>query len=319
MTIDVIGIDAMPVLDILLQIPRIPATNGMTFSTEQSWQGGGKVATAMVASARLGASAGIVGIVGNDAPGRFIRDDFVYHGVDVRHLHLSEGETIFSIVLAEAETQGRSFIGTAAKRLPLEESALDWEYLRQAKYLHLSRMAATEIAAARFAKENGITVVFDADHYEESIFENMDLIDVFIASEFYLPAGAGPEAYEQVCRDLMARGPRIVVITLGAKGCIGVSECGPYFEVPAFTCFPVVDTTGAGDVFHGAYIAALLRGMDAQECARFSNAVSAIKCAFPGGRSGIPDYAIVRRFLDEGVASLEALEERRARYARCPF
>jgi sugar/nucleoside kinase (ribokinase family) len=72
----------------------------------------------------------------------------------------------------------------------------------------------------------------------------------------------------------------------------------------------VKDTTGAGDVFHGAYLAAVLEGLPPDECARYASAVSAIKCMYVGGRTGLPDRRILEGFLTRGVVDTDALDQR---------
>lgn len=91
--------------------------------------------------------------------------------------------------------------------------------------------------------------------------------------------------YEAGCRRLMTAGPSTVIVTLGSRGSVGLTEQDGFFKTESFQV-PVRDTTGAGDVFHGAYIVGLLEGMNAPECARFASAVSAIKCTCFGGRTG---------------------------------
>jgi len=84
---------------------------------------------------------------------------------------------------------------------------------------------------------------------------------------------------------------------------------GEMHEIPSFKV-PVVDTTGAGDDFHGAYAAIMLEGLSHVECARHASAVSAIKCTFVGGRTGLPDRAMLKRFLEDGALPTAELEER---------
>lgn len=313
---DVIGIDEMPCLDFLMQVPHIPGTNGVVFAQRQSWQGGGKVATAMVTCARLGVSAGLIGSVGDDAPGRFLRRDLERHGVNTTHLSVG-GTTSISVALAETETEGRSFIGARGRYEALALTDAHRRTISGAKYLHLSKMTSLTVSAAEYAKAQGVTVVFDADAYSAEIWDNMHLIDVLIASEYFVPDAF--RGWEAACDLLLARGPDTVVITLGGQGCVGKGIHQPYFELPAFRGLPIVDTTGAGDVYHGAYIAGMLKGMDMPACARFASAVAYIKCGYQGGRAGIPDSETVARFLREGVLNTRELDARAAFYACCPL
>ncbi|MDD4796592.1 MAG: carbohydrate kinase family protein, partial [Eubacteriales bacterium] len=226
------------------------------------------------------------------------------------HMVVDEGaKTTFVVCLAEKNKMGRSFLGRGGTRRQLTAQELDKDYITSAKYLHLGHMGPVQVQAAKWARECGITVVDDAGAYNKDTDEHTDLIDVFIASESYYDGLFQDENYEKNCRAIQQRGPRIVVVTLGAKGCVGV-EGDRYFEIPAFQGLNILDTTGAGDVFHGAFICAMLQGWDAEQCARFSSAVSAIKCTRLGGRAGIPDFQTTMKFLETGVIDYTEIDKR---------
>lgn len=310
MPVDVVGIDDFPVVDFLMQTDRIPGTNEMADLHGYSWQGGGKVSTAIAALGRLGAKAGIAGIVGGDAFGRFCIEDFKRHGVDTSRMIVEPDKTTtLSVCIAERETKGRSFLGKWGTCRRLEVGDLDREYITSARYVHLWQMTPATVRAAEWAREGGARVVFDADVYDGEIEKNLGLIDVFIASEFFYKSMFHDECYEENCRRLREKGPGVVVITLGDKGSLGL-EADTFFEMPAFTGVEIVDTTGAGDVYHGAFIYGLLQGWSAVETARFANAVAAIKCTRPGGRAGIPDAATAERFLRDGHIDYTEIDKR---------
>ncbi|HHZ12638.1 MAG: carbohydrate kinase family protein [Caldicoprobacterales bacterium] len=310
--IKVVGI-GNPVMDFLIHTRKIPKTNESCRLEEYSWQGGGKVPSALVALGRLGVKTGMVGVVGNDAFGRFLIDDFKRHDVDVSRLYVDpNGQTSFCICLSEEETQGRSFIGRQPNLRKLTLEDLDREYITQGDYLHLSHMTPVTRQAALWSREKGNTVVFDADYYQEEIEKNYGLIDVFIASEFYYRAVFQDDNHEENCRLIQKEGPDIVIFTFGEHGCLGVYG-DKYFEMPAFKV-KVMDTTGAGDVFHGAFIYGLIQGWDVEDIARFSSAVSAIKCTRVGGRAGIPDLPTVEQFLKDGTIDYREIDQRVAFY-----
>lgn len=319
MKTEIIGIDDFPVVDLSISLCRLPETNGAVEARGQSWQGGGKVATALCAAGRLGASAGIIGIVGDDSPGRFCKADFERHGVDTGHLILQQdATTTLSIAMAESQTGGRSFIGIygTTRRLQIED--LDKGYIQSAKYLHLWQMTPACVQAAQWAREAGVTVAFDGDVYETQTLRHLHLIDVLIASEFFARDMLGRDDPKAACEAMRAAGPRIAVVTLGEKGCVGIDETG-FFEQPAFTGLPLEDTTGAGDVFHGAFLYCLSQGLSARECARVSSAVSAIKCTRRGGRAAIPTRKMVDALLRGESLDYGEIEERVRHYARCRF
>jgi sugar/nucleoside kinase (ribokinase family) len=344
-------------MDQLVNVPRVPRGNSLALAEEVFHQGGGNVATAIAAAARLGAAAGMIGRVGGDSTGDFLIRDFIYNGVDTSRILRGEPGTSspYSIAISEVELGTRMFLikrGTAA---PLRPEDIDFDYLAGAKVLHLETGDPASLAAARFARERGITVTLDAGDYTEDRVALIPYVDVLIASDqFYEgmfkkgpapspdPGGAAPDRpppgnadqgapppppsptpddpeaegqeYWRNCEKLHALGPPVVWVTRGAAGCVGLAE-GEYLRVPTFDV-PVKDTTGAGDVFHGAYIAAMLEGLRPGECARYANAVSSIKCMFVGGRTGIPNRETLRRFLTDGTVDTTEIEERLAYYRR---
>ncbi|MDK2902567.1 MAG: hypothetical protein PWP48_1592 [Clostridiales bacterium] len=312
---DVVGIGT-PTQDFLAHIKELPKENEATRLLEYSWQGGGKVPTAMVALARLGAKVGIIGVVGDCPYGRFCIEDFNRHGIDTSRMVIDRGkETSFCLVLSEEKSNGRNILfhpGTARK---LEIDDLDREYITSGKYLHISEAYPAVRQAAIWAREKGVQVVFDADGYSPEIENMVPMIDVFIASEFYYRAVFNDENYEENCRKIMAQGPSIVVFTFGEKGCIAMDKTG-FYMVPGFKV-NVVDTTGAGDVYHGAFIYGLLQGWDIEKTARFSNAVAAIKCTRIGGRAGIPTLSTVMHFLETGEIDYTEIDERVKYYEKC--
>jgi sugar/nucleoside kinase (ribokinase family) len=309
MGIDIIGIEN-PIMDFNILLDKMPDAGGFASLKEYSWQGGGNVGSALVAAARLGAKCGVVGIVGDDGYGQFCIDDFRRHNIDTSHLIKDAGnKTSFVICLAEISTKGRSFIAKPGTRRQPTITELDKDYLSTTKYIHLGPMGQPQVQAAVWAKEMGITVVDDAGYFNSDTDAHTDLIDVFVGSEHYYKGLFNDNHYENNCKSIQKRGPRIVVFTLGAKGCVGI-DGDQYFTVPAFNNISIVDTTGAGDVFHGAFIFGLLQGWDLKKTSLFSSAVSAIKCTRLGGRAAIPDYNTVQKFIETGTIDYTEIDKR---------
>lgn len=307
---DVVGL-GIPYYDLVINVNELPERDGAASANEVFLQGGGKVATAMAAAARLGRSAGMIAKVGANLRGDFIVRDFAYNGVDTAGIVRGEPGTSssFCLSLSEERSRTRVFIGqqgTAGELLPEE---VDFEYLAKARYLHLESATAASLAAARFARERGIVTVLDADSYHDSIRELLPLIDICIGSEFFCRDMFPEKTVREACGELRELGCSTAIITLGSRGCEGIDRAEGYFSLESCRV-KVKDTTGAGDVFHGAYIAAQLEGMGARESARFASAVSAIKCTAPGGRTGIPNRETVQKFLETGEIDGREAEER---------
>ena len=311
---DIVGI-CSPVVDLLVNIPHFPVEENHIRAHEIFPQGGGNCASAMAAAARLGARAGILGRVGGDATGDFIIKDFKYNGVDTSRIIRGAPYTSSSYCVAISETDkgSRKFLvrpGTVGRITPDE---IAYDYIKTAKILHIeSGGDAASLAAVKFAKENGVTVSIDAGYYSKNSEVVLPYVDVFIASEYFyegmFPDDNGPDSYRRNFEKIREIGPSVIWVTLGEKGCVGFVD-GRMYEIPSFKV-EVKDTTGAGDDFHGAYVAIMLEGLPHDECARHASAVAAIKCMFVGGRTGLPDRAMLKRFLDEGILPTEELEER---------
>ena len=259
MHFDIVGLES-PCVDLNINVKNFPTPDGGERVLESSWQGGGKVATGMIAAARLHAKGAFIGTVGDDSYGEFCRRDFEAHGIDTCHLVKREKETtLFDVVVSDKKSMGRSILyypGEAPVRFMQVEELPD-DYLKNTTYFYISQINETTLEAIKRAKSAGASIVMDADNYSPGDEEAFGLIDVMIGSEFYYKALFGNEDYEANCRSLREKGPNIVVFTQGSKGCLGVGEEG-FFTLPAYQV-EVVDTVGAGDVFHGAFIAGLLQ------------------------------------------------------------
>lgn len=313
---DVVGI-GFPCIDLLLNVDEFPQPNSYARLQDYSWQGGGKVATALVALGRLGVETGLLSVMGGDPFAKFLIGDFQRHSVDTSHVIIDPaGTTTLSVPLSDTATGSRSFLFSFSTCRAMEEGELDAGYIASAKFLHLENAGSVSAAAAKIARKNGIKVVIDADNEHSVKLEDLHLIDVVIASEFFYRAHFQFNRYEDACRSILSMGPEIIVFTLGGQGCVGMDEEG-YFEVPAFKV-DVADTTGAGDVFHGAFIYGLLQGRKARECSVFASAVAAVKCTRLGGRAGIPNLETTLKFLQGGEIDYAEIDRRVAFYKNPP-
>ena len=311
---EIAGYD-MPCVDLAVNVDVFPKPNGGAGVNALSWQGGGKVASGMTAAARLGAKCAILGAVGSDDYGRFCQKDFQRHGVDISNLLCREGETTsLSIVISDRETQGRSIVYRHGSAPPPRPEELDGEILNNCRWFFISHVTGVAMYAVQKAKEAGAKILVDADSYSSELMEHIDLIDVFIGSEFCYNVLFHDQNYEENCEALCEKGPSTVIFTFGPQGCAGFSRDCRGFRLPAHPV-PVVDTTGAGDVFHGAYLAGAVRGMSSMECARLATAAACIKCTRMGGRAGVPDWDAAQEFLKTGRVDYTEIDKRAAFYA----
>lgn len=302
--IRIVGIDT-PWLDELIRLEEMPGDNMSARIMDISHQGGGKVSTALVAASRLGVASGVIGVLGDNKNGRFLLSDFQRNGVNTDGIIVkSDYECGFSVVISDDKSGGRRILWKydhGSENLTISDIHAFKNIIENADYLHLCRMDEVDIAAAQIARSVGVTVCIDADFVTDSIQDNLNLIDIFIGSEEYYKGVFGEgDDYENRMKDISLMGPHTVIFTFGSHGCRGLDN-GKYFECPAFKKNIVIrDTVGAGDVFHGAYLAGAARGMAAEKAAIFACAVSAIKCTRIGGRAGIPDYETVNNYIETG-------------------
>jgi sugar/nucleoside kinase (ribokinase family) len=259
-------------------------------------QGGGPAATAAVAIARLGGRVALVSAVGADHRGEQILAELAAEGVDVSGCVRPAGSrSPVSMVTVERVTGSRNihnYTGTAS----LAPSDVDPEVVAAAGLLLVdANLPEAAAAACRAARRAGVPVVLDAGEPKAGVEDLVALADYPVP-----PIGAarwltGESEPERAALALL-RGPaRAVVVTMGTDGYVVASAEGVWRE-PAFRV-EVVDTTGAGDAFHGGFAFSLARGTPAREAARFGAAVAALKCRRPGGRTGLPSLAEVEALL----------------------
>lgn len=321
MKFDIFGIES-GCIDLNISVDRIPEKNDGTSVNEISWQGGGKVCSGMIASARLGMKCAIAGSYGDDIFGKACLYDFNRHGIDTANVVLRPGETShFDVVVSEVESMTRTMLFKPGSSVYIREGEIDWSYLENSRVLYINSAGPLEQIAIKKAKNAGTLVFIDADAYSDLIVERMPDIDILIGSEFMFD-GLYPgkkteplETLEPFVRDTMARGPKVVMYTFGERGSIGVDENGVFFIQPAFMV-DVKDTVGAGDVFHGAFIAEYLKNVGIRQAALLASAVSAIKCTAIGGRAGIPSEEVLEKFLKTGVIDREEITKREEYYRR---
>ncbi len=298
--VDVVGIGCC-CIDFLGIIPRLPELDEEFDLLDSLQQGGGEVATALAAAARLGASAAYLGRVSDDLIGVMIRHDFERFGVDTSHLLIEPDErSLSAIVLVHKESGKRSILVGEATVSALSAEEVPPELIEDARILHLDGTEAeAAMAAAKRARQANTTVLLDADvsALGHDADELIGCTDIVVASTAFSHEHTGFEDAGPAVESLREKGPQTVIITQGEKGGVGLNVEGPF----RFTAFQVdtVDTTGAGDVFHGGFIRGLLAGWPIDRIVEFAAAVAAIKCTKLGGRAGIPEMATVKAFLEE--------------------
>jgi sugar/nucleoside kinase (ribokinase family) len=289
----------------------MPSWEGRTYAQGFRFDGGGLVGTAIVAVAKLGVSAGFIGTAGTDESAELKLRSFVEAGVDLSQLVRREGpDDQVMLVWVHSETGERSFSGVrSGVRRPIQPHELDRDYITAADYLHIDGLLHHDasVQAVQWMKAAGKSVVMDGSKTRGPIRDGhrelVPYVDVLITGEGFARALTGMDDIWEAGRAVLDLGPHTFCETVGERGCFTITA-DEQFHTPAFEV-DVVDTTGAGDVFHGAYIVAMTHGWTRRQCALFSTAVSAIKCTQLGGRAGIPSFEETLAFLRARGIELE--------------
>ncbi len=265
-------------------------------------QGGGLVGTALSAVTRLGGRAEWWGAVGGDWMGRMVLDSLVAEGIDVSQARVVEdGRGPMVLVCVDGATGERHFLYAVGLRgdKPLVG---EHERLREAGCLLVDQwMEESAVPAADEARRLGVPVVADCQWGTgERVRDLLAHVDHAILGEGRALQQEVGDDMRRACEIIREMGPHHVVITLGPRGLVSM-EGDRFRELPSYSV-DVVDTTGAGDVFHGAFCRGLVLGLSTEDNLRFASATASLKCRRLGGRAGIPTFDEVVAFLrDHGV------------------
>jgi len=251
-------------------------------------QGGGVVATALVALSRWRLPCYMAGIVGDDFFGATIADSLRKEDIDTDGLIVRKGASSqFAFIASEPGIGRRTIFWQRPTGTPLQPDELDMEMLRRSRVLHTDGLfTEASLFACRTAKEAGIPIVVDAGTLREGMLDIVPLSDCFIASETFSQALAGDHL--ETCRILSGLGSRFVGVTLGEKGYIALVD-GRIIEKPAYPV-TAIDTTGCGDVFHAGVTYGIVNGWDAEKCLDLGAWAAALVSTQMGGRKGIPTW-----------------------------
>jgi sulfofructose kinase len=296
--VDVVGLGTNA-LDLLGVIDGHPEPDTKSPLLQFEVQGGGMVATAMAACARLGLRARYVGKFGDDYWARLGRRLLARDGVDVRHVLRARGSPgHVSVMLIDARTGLRTGFYRRPPAYAIRPDELDRGVITSGRLLHVDGVdAAAAATAVRWAREAGIRVTMDGERVVEGIEAVWPAVDLLVCNPRFVAQATGRAHLVDGLATLAAGGPARVAATLAAEGAIGL-EGSRVLRIPGFPV-PVVDTNGAGDVFHGACAVGELRGWPFEWTLTFANAVAAMKCRALGGRRGIPRLPEVAVFLAE--------------------
>lgn len=292
-------------LDRVWLVNEMPVSAGRYTASDYLELGGGMAANAAVAVAKLGGTAAFWGRGGQDTAGDIMREQLAAYGVDIEYFRLFPGaRSSVSAIFVSGDGE-RMITNFAGDGIPGNADWLPIDTIATANAVHADpRWLEGAVAVYKVARDHGIPTVLDGEVADEPTFAALlPLVDHAIFSEPGLRSFSSDKNIDdrmhltlalQKARDL---GCKVAAVTRGSKGIFWLDDEGAHHQ-PACDVV-VVDTTGAGDVFHGAYALAISEGQTVKQAMAFASAVSALKCTKKGSRVGIPTREETDAFLEE--------------------
>ncbi|HKM42934.1 MAG TPA: carbohydrate kinase family protein [Limnochordia bacterium] len=286
--------------DYLCTIKEYPPEDGSTKILDIQTQGGGAVATALVAASRLETPVAFIGELGDDEVGQKIASELKRERVNLSAVDLRrEVTSLTSYVMIQPEHGTRTKFPLLDHSPPFAWDERRKRMVKEAQAVHLDGTHYSNARnAAELAKKYGVTISLDGSTRQKDNRLNQELAsmaDILITSASYPTAVTGKNTLEEALLEMGTWGPSLVMATVGARGVYALMD-GEIVHYPAKTA-QVVDSTGAGDVFHGAFLAAYLKGHDPVQCIDVAQYAAARKCEQIGGRRGIPTWEQVQEYL----------------------
>lgn len=297
--VDVIGIGESSI-DEVYRLPRFPQPHGVDAKMRVSRRArlpGGQVATALCTCASFGLRTSYVGAIGRDDRGGMLRRALEEYGVDTQYLVERDAGTRYAIILIDERSGERVVLWDRDPRLRLEPAALPEAAIAHARLLHVDNVDEdVAIAAARIARSAGRPVTTDIDRVGARTGELVSTVTAAIFGEDALRELTGDTDPARALRRLTRNHGATACVTLGARGAM-LFDGDRLYRVNGHSV-RAVDTTGAGDVFRGAFICAQLRGDAPDQILRFANAAAAVSCTREGAIGGVPTLGDVGKIFD---------------------
>ena len=323
--IDILGIGAST-LDRFIVVDHYPTGREVQQVVSSTTDGGGPVATALAVAGKYGARTAMIDSIGDDMVGRHILDDFKKYNVNTDAIHIEKGEKSGVATILVKHSTGERAVFFERSTAP-EPVFLDThkQLIKEAFILHVNgRHRQFMCSAMALAQKAGTIISLDggAQRYDEEMKFITESSHITIVARDYAEKYTGTTNLEEACRIIHDRGALIAGVTDGANGSYFVWPDGTFYRCQAFPQEYVVDTTGAGDSFHGAFLSKLVtllrelapvEGLETstyaidllQHCghsdlgkaAIFASAVAALNTQGIGGRSALPSLQVVHKLM----------------------
>lgn len=295
---DLVAIGALAVDD-LLYVAEFPKPDAKVRLLRRRRQAGGLAGNALIAAARLGAAVAYAGTLGDDELSRMAAEKLRCEGVELAFAERdAAARPAHSTIIVDVQNRTRTVLSSSTGLLGPGDNRNWNDLLSAARVLLIDHHnPAGTLRAVRAAKSAGVAVVADVERRADGPFDALlDEIEHLVISVRFARQLCGCNDPVEACRSLFSAARRAVVVTCGAEGCWWWDgrTAGPSHQ-PAYEV-TVVDTTGCGDVFHGAYCTGLARGRPLADCVRLATAAAALKATREGG-GGSPTSAEIDAFL----------------------
>ena len=297
---DVVGV-GLNATDTVLVVPKFPAYGGKVHFLSETLSPGGQVASAMVACAKLGLRTKYIGTIGSDERGRIQLESLRGSGINLDDVQLRENcPNQSAYIIVDQSTGERTVLWRRPDCLRIAPEEITSGQITSARLLHIDGHDTAAVEhAARIAREHGIPVTVDVDTIYAGFDRVLPLVDYLIASSDFPGRWTGiDDPFEALAHIQEKHGMPVAAMTLGADGALARAQ-GRYFYSPGFT-MNCLDTTGAGDVFHGAFCYSVLQKMPLAQALEFSNAMAALNCTANGARGHIATLDEVRQLIAHG-------------------
>ena len=287
--------------DLVVRAPRFPQPGETISGDDLQIIPGGKGANQAVAAVRQGASVAMLGRVGSDSFGPFLLDSLKSNHVDVTHVHADDSATGTATIIVDGNGQN-SIVLSAGANGKVSPADVDSASALRPKLilLQLEIPIPTVLYAAQRARKHGSRVILNPAPAKPIPDELISLADFIIPNETELSLLTGMEVMdipsaEQAAKVLLARGAKNIIVTLGSKGALLVSD-NQTTQVNTYKV-DVVDTTAAGDAFIGGFASALLRGLEIESAVKYANACGALATTKFGAQPSLPTREETERFI----------------------
>lgn len=303
---DLVGV-GLNATDTLLLVSKYPALGGKIAFEREILSPGGQVASALVTCRKLGLRTKYIGAVGDDERGRVQMTSLREAGVDQVSMNLDDVEirtgcpNQSAYIVIDQSTGERTIFWHRPDCLSIDPAHITPEKIASARMLHVDGHDTPAVArAARIAREHGIPVSVDVDNVYPGFDQVLACVDYLVGSTEFPARWTGERdpfrALERIQKEC---GMRVAAMTLGPHGALA-REAGKFTYSPGFVV-NCVDTTGAGDVFHGAFCYSVLKGFPVRDALEFSNAMAALNCTHLGARGGIATAEEARALVERGA------------------